>query len=165
MKIYLIGMPGSGKTTLGKQLAENIHLEFIDLDLEIEKRSGKSVSEIFRDSGEDQFRLIESKLLNECAASSRDFIMATGGGAPCFYQGIDVINSTGISIFIDVSVELLVSRLKADENRPLLPGDEQEKRKKLFDLRNTRLGIYQQATIALINPTIKDLVDVLRTRI
>ena len=98
-KIYLIGMPGSGKTTLGLQLAEALQLPFVDLDKEIEKHEGKSVPDIFSQQGEAHFRQVESKLLKEWSASGKTFIMATGGGAPCNHHGIEVINRSGLSIF------------------------------------------------------------------
>src|SRR5687767_13761414 len=110
MKIYLIGMPGCGKTTLGRQLASAIHLPFVDLDQEIEAREKKSIPEIFEQQGEDYFRQVESGLLYELAGSDKRFIMATGGGSPCFFRGIEVINLTGLSIFLDTSVDILLDR-------------------------------------------------------
>jgi shikimate kinase len=111
MKIFLIGMPGSGKTTLGKRLAKEMLLPFVDLDKEIERREGKSVQQLFTENGEDYFRQVESKELIEWSASAKSFVMATGGGTPCFYEGIKVINQSGLSIFLDVPLTTLLSRL------------------------------------------------------
>src|SRR5689334_5487844 len=102
MKIFLIGLPGSGKSTLGKDLADALLVDFVDLDVEIEKQENKIVQDIFREKGEDYFRQVESSVLKVWAASSKSFVMSTGGGAPCFYGGIDVINESGISIFLNV---------------------------------------------------------------
>ena len=158
-------MPGSGKTTLGKQLAERLHVDFVDLDSEIEKEEQKSISEIFRQHGEDEFRLIEAKLLRTWAASSSSFVMATGGGAPCFHSGTDVINEHGISIFLDCSVNELVERVKRNRERPLLrTDDEEELRQKLERMRESRLRCYQQAKIILKDPSIEVLLKNLKPR-
>ncbi len=160
MKIYLIGMPGSGKSTLGKQLADKLTLPFIDLDKAIEDHEQKDVKDIFRELDEDHFRLIESQLLRELAASEKSFVMATGGGAPCFHQGIEIINQTGLSIFLDVSIEVLLGRLHTKTDRPLLNSlDEKEKDEKLRLLRSSRLSCYRQAHLSVYDPTLKKLTE------
>lgn len=165
MKIFLIGMPGSGKTTLGKQVAEHLEVDFVDLDLEIERQEQRSISEIFQQQGEDEFRLIEAKLLRTSAASTRSFVMATGGGAPCFHKGMEVINEHGISIFLDCTVNELVERVKRNRERPLLrTNDEEELRQKLERMRASRLGCYQQAKIVLKDPTLEMLLKRLEPR-
>ena len=158
-------MPGSGKTTLGKQVAEHLQVDFVDLDLEIEKQEQRSISEIFQQQGEDEFRLIEAKLLRTSAASTRSFVMATGGGAPCFHSGMEVINQHGISIFLDCTVNELVERVKRNRERPLLrTNDEDELRQKLERMRESRLGCYQQAKIILKAPTMEMLLKMLEPR-
>jgi shikimate kinase len=148
MKIYLIGMPGSGKTTLGKQVAEQLQLPFVDLDHEIEAREGRPIPEIFSTEGETYFRSVESETLAAWAASDKTFVMATGGGAPCFYKGIEVINNTGISVFLDVPLEQLVERVEKNTDRPLLLHEDVEALKqKLKQLLQTRTPIYKQARL------------------
>jgi shikimate kinase len=162
MKIYLIGMPGSGKTTLGKQLANELTLPFVDLDKEIEKHENKSIAEIFGQDGEVHFRLLESKLLKEWAGSSESFVMATGGGAPCFHDGIEVINKTGLSIFLDVPLADLLARLKSKTDRPLLhTADQKEKEERLASLLNNRLPVYNQAKLLIQKPNIRRVLDAL----
>lgn len=165
MKIYLIGMPGSGKSTLGKQLAERLSLNFVDLDKVIEDYEHKDVKDIFREKGEDHFRLIESQLLHEWAGAEQSFVMATGGGAPCFHQGIDIINHTGLSVFLDVSIDILLKRLHANTDRPLLNVvDIKDKDEKLRALRAARLSCYQQAHLIVVNPTFKKLEEAIQFR-
>ena len=149
MKIYLIGMPGSGKSTLGRQLAEALRLPFVDLDAEIERLEGKAITDVFSQEGEEHFREVESKVLKSWADAPKEFVMATGGGAPCFHQGIDVINASGLSVFLDVSVPELVRRLEKEEHRPLLQDADRTRR--LEELREKRLPVYQQAHLHIAN--------------
>ena len=164
MKIFLIGMPGSGKTTLGKQLADEMLLPFVDLDEEIQKKEQLSIPEIFSKRGEDHFRLIESETLVEWASTAADFIMATGGGAPCFHKGIDVINKSGLSIFLDVPIAELVNRLKTDNGRPLLGADLEEKETRLAKIRASRLDCYNQAQIKVASPDISKVLQAIRLK-
>jgi shikimate kinase len=162
MKIFLIGMPGSGKSTLGKQLANKLLTRFVDLDHEIELHEQKSVADIFNQSGEDHFRQVESKLLHEFAASKESFVISTGGGAPVFFDGINVINKSGVSVFLDVPIETLVKYTSNRSTRPLLKNDsEQELREKLTRIREARLVIYRQAKITLQNPNLSSLLKAL----
>lgn len=165
MKIYLIGMPGSGKSTLGRKLAKELLVEFVDLDHEIETREKKSIKEIFSLSGEDYFRQIESQVLIEWSASSISFVMATGGGTPCHYRGIEVINETGLSIFLDVPIIQLLNRLEKNTDRPLLgAADKQDMEEKLSVLRSRRLAVYQQAHVTVENPNLSKLMEAIHLR-
>ena len=159
MKIFLIGMPGSGKTTLGKKLSSELMMEFVDLDHEIEKHEGKSIPEIFLQNGEDHFRTVESKLLAQWAASAKSFVMATGGGAPCFLKGIDIINKAGLSIFLDAPLPELLKRLRSKTDRPLLAAELGEKENILKNLRETRLACYRRAKVIVSNPNLDKLLE------
>jgi shikimate kinase len=148
MKLFLIGMPGSGKSTVGKQLAEALKLPFVDLDDELITKEKQSIAIVFTEKGEEYFRQSESEVLQEWAKSDRDFVMATGGGAPCFHKGIEIINRYGISVFIDTPIDVILKRLEKEDHRPLLQSD---KRKRLEELRDVRINVYQEAQIIIEN--------------
>ncbi len=122
MNIYLIGMMGSGKSTLGKSLSEKIQKPFIDLDSEIEKAAGKSITEIFDIDGEEQFRKMETKQLKQYSES----IVACGGGIVLNNANRKFINENGIAILLLASMGELAQRLSSSNNRPLLADDNME---------------------------------------
>lgn len=156
--IFLIGFMGCGKSSLGKKLAANLKTKFIDLDQSIEQEQGKKISAIFSDEGETAFRELEkislhNVLLNELS------IVATGGGAPCFFDNIDWMNNHGITIFLDPPIHILVSRLKnAKTERPLLESKTDDELlifiKEKLDYRR---DFYNQAKIILQSSDIKPL--------
>lgn len=121
-KIYLIGMPGSGKSTIGRQLADVLEYTFHDLDIEIETQAGKDINRIFSEDGEDGFREIEAQCLKRLTEAQGSKVIATGGGTPCFYQNMDYMNTNGTTIFLNVPLEIVVKRLleQGTDERPLL---------------------------------------------
>lgn len=124
MKVFLIGMPGAGKSTLGPELAALLHYPFLDLDTEIEKETGVSIPEIFAQQGESGFRLLETKNLQTIADATENLVLATGGGTPCFNGNMELMNSCGKTVYLKASPEILAARLcqKGLERRPLLQG-------------------------------------------
>ena len=122
MNIYLIGMMGSGKSTVGKTLSEKMHKPYIDLDSEIEKGTGKNISEIFDIDGEEQFRKMETKQLKQYSES----IVACGGGIVLKDENREFINENGATILLTASMEELSHRLSDSGNRPLLADDNTE---------------------------------------
>lgn len=122
MLVYLIGYMGCGKTTAGKKLAKKLGYKFIDVDNLIEEAQGITIAEIFETQGEDAFRKIEQEML-ATTFELENVIVATGGGAPCFYNNMDAMNENGLTIYIEMSPKALLSRLKGNiEERPLLKG-------------------------------------------
>ncbi len=128
-RIFLIGYMGAGKTTLGKAFAREMNLSFVDQDWYIEERFHKTVQEIFAERGEQGFRELERQMLHEIA-EFEDVVISTGGGAPCFYDNMDFMNQKGETVFLNVTPEVLFSRLKmASQNRPILRGKTNEELK------------------------------------
>jgi shikimate kinase len=160
MKIYLIGMPGSGKTTLGQKLADKLFVQFIDLDDQIEQKEGMSVSEIFSQKGEGYFRIKEAETLAYWASRPDSFVLSTGGGAPCFYNGIDIMNASGLTVFLKVNHEELVERMLKRSDRPLLKSDNREDLgKKLKMLAEKRMPVYGKAKISITDATAEAIVE------
>ncbi|GAA4356813.1 shikimate kinase [Hymenobacter saemangeumensis] len=122
MKLSLIGLPGSGKTTLGRQLAAHFGLPFLDLDAEIEAQAGRSIPQIFAGEGEAAFRQLEAAVLRTVLAQPQPLLLATGGGTPCFHGNMAVLNEGSFTLWLDVPVPVLAARLQAAEGarRPLL---------------------------------------------
>ena len=118
--IFLLGFMGCGKSTLGKKLAKKLGLEFFDLDKCIEEEVGVSITEIFKTKGEGHFRAIESKTLISLINNQDNYVVALGGGAPCFNDNMKLINETGTSIYLKYNEGILTSRLiNAKTERPL----------------------------------------------
>ena len=152
MKIFLIGLPCCGKSTLGKQLARHLNVSFIDLDQEIEKSVGLPVREIFKKYGESFFRKQESETLRTLGEIETDFIMATGGGAPVFHDNIKFMNTTGKTVFLDVPTREITNRILQSnkEERPLLASlAPDELKDKIEFLRSQRISFYSQAQVTL----------------
>lgn len=162
MKIFLIGMPGCGKSSLGKQLADTLNLPFVDLDDVIVEKENQNIPEIFAGKGEDYFRIKERKALHSTNDVYNEFVMATGGGAPCFFDNMAFINKNGISIFIDVDPHIIVNRLTSHdiEERPLFGNIEHNDLAKDLEKKlETRKPYYQQAqhTLRGNNLRVEDL--------
>ncbi len=122
MKIFLIGYMASGKSTIGRKLSQELGVPFIDLDKYIEEKYFKTIPQIFEQEGEDAFRKKEHTSLKE-VAEFESAVIATGGGAPCFFDNIDVMNQSGFCVFLDVDAEELASRLmQSKTERPLIKG-------------------------------------------
>lgn len=159
--IFLIGFMGAGKTTIGKEIAAQRNLLFVDLDSVIEFKEGKSIAEIVMEKGIDYFRKKESELLK--AMDLDNVIVACGGGTPCFFDNLEWMKSRGKVIFVNTSFESIFSRLKGSDisKRPLLKNIKPaELKEQLHLLYTERLPIYQQATVSF-DPIKEQLSDLL----
>lgn len=122
MKIVLIGYMASGKSTIGKILANSLDIDFIDLDNAIAKEVGTSIPEIFKNKGELFFRKTETKVLEKLLSSNQSFVLATGGGTPCYGYNMKIINDNSTnSFYLKLAIPSLVERIKKEKNqRPLV---------------------------------------------
>jgi shikimate kinase len=117
---------GVGKTTVGRALAKSLNLDFIDLDLFIQARYQRSVTRLFEDVGESEFRSMESRLLKE-VGEFENVVISTGGGTPCFFDNIDYMNRAGTTIYLKATPEALASRLNTcKDKRPLIKDKNKE---------------------------------------
>lgn len=145
--MILVGMMGSGKTTVGRLAASRFGLKFIDLDEEIERKTGMKIAEIFPRYGEDEFRRLESETL-EGIESSDDLVLSVGGGAMMNPENVKAMRKMGKIVYLQTSLEELGRRLESEkDNRPLLQGDSREKLKELLAKRRP---IYETADIILV---------------
>ena len=154
--IVLIGFMGSGKTSVGKVLARQLFKDFVDVDTTIEAEQNSSVSEIFEAKGEEYFRDLEQKCINELTQKTGQ-VIATGGGLPIF----SVIAEKSLIVYIDADFEVILNRLSAKERdkRPLL--QDEARAKTLFD---QRIDTYkEQATFSVdANQSISTFIHVIR---
>ena len=161
----MIGLPGSGKTTLGRQLADKLGFKFADMDELIEKEVGKSIPHIFNEEGESSFRKYERSILNQLLHKTNQ-IVSTGGGAPCFFDNINIMNQHGTTVFIDVSPQELVNRLDTANitTRPLLEQSTSSVFDTVKEKRETRIAFYKKAHIIVKNDhlTVEEILEELK---
>ena len=139
VSVYLIGMMGAGKTTLGKQLAKDLNYRFIDTDQTIEAIAKQPITEIFASQGETHFRELETQVLGELSTYARS-VISTGGGIITQQINWSYLRD-GLVVWLDVDLEILKKRLSDDQTRPLAD--------KLESLLETRRSLYAQADIAI----------------
>lgn len=167
-KIYLTGMPGSGKTTLGKALSKKLNLAFLDLDQTIEQKEEISINDIFKNHGEEYFRKLESRHLKDVSNDFDRFILATGGGTPCYFDNMEFINQNGLSIYLKISASELLRRLqKETAHRPLLKDkSEGNLRRELKNRLKFREPFYCKSQIILAsdNITLEDVIQALKEK-
>ncbi len=124
MRVFLVGYMGAGKSSVGAALAKVLNSRFIDTDDWIEARCCKTITQIFNDLGEEEFRAKEKECL-EFLIDQDDFVLATGGGLPCHYNLMELMNEMGETVFLDATEETLLKRLELQtEQRPLLHSNQ-----------------------------------------
>ena len=160
--LILIGYMGSGKTSVGKQLACKYGYEFMDTDECIEKKAGMKISDLFQLHGEENFRRMETQLLKELIGNTQHCIISTGGGMAVRTENVALLKKLGIVIFLRVKKETIISRLEGDTTRPLLAGDELEK--KVETMLKIRTPFYEAAADYILDTddyTIEELVEMI----
>ena len=140
--IYLVGFMGSGKSTVGKIVAEKLKMNFVDIDELIEKEKGMKITDIFKKKGEKYFRDLEKKKIKDLAVKE-NLVISTGGGLGADKENMDLMKKTGLVVWLDVSLDEILERCKGDKNRPLL-NQSYENLKKLYEKRKP---IYKMAHI------------------
>ncbi|WP_298764215.1 shikimate kinase [uncultured Polaribacter sp.] len=152
MQIILLGYMASGKSSIGKKLAKNLSLNFLDLDDYISEQEKMTIPEIFKVKGEIYFRKIEHLYLKEILKKEEDFLLALGGGTPCYANNMNEINKTdAISVYLNGNTNTMIARaIKKKAKRPIIASLEDEKipefvAKHLFE----RRPFYEQAKITI----------------
>ena len=164
MKVYLVGYPACGKTTLGKKIARKLGYNFVDLDLLFEETYHVTISDFFGNYGEDVFRICEKKILRT-ASQMNNTVIATGGGAPCFFDNMDYINKNGLSIYIKKPAKFLAERLRnAKSVRPLFRGISNED---MLSYITTQLVereyYYMKAKVVVQQQNVDEVVEIIKT--
>lgn len=136
--IVLIGMPGCGKTTIGKLLSERLKMNFCDVDSYIEDKESRSIPEIFKRDGEEYFRKLETQAVEEVSENQRS-VISSGGGVVKSSYNMDNLKNSGIIIFINREVDDIISDIETD-GRPLL----KDGKEKLYKLYEERIDLYKK---------------------
>lgn len=176
MIVYLVGFMGSGKTYIGKLLAQELRASHVDMDQWIEDKYGKSISSIFETEGEVSFREKESLALHEISRiaeiieedmttkRSVPLIVSTGGGAPCFNGNMEWMNQHGITIWLNPPLETLLKRLeKEKEHRPLLSNLSEEGMKKFIALKLAERNFFYDKALLKMDQENIDIINLVNS--
>jgi shikimate kinase len=167
MKVFLLGYMGSGKTTAGKKLAKALNLDFFDLDEVIEQQQKMSVNEIFDNFGEEKFRWLERNALKKTIITLSQGVIATGGGTPCFMNNIQLMNNSGITVYLKLNEKALFDRLiNAKKTRPLIKSfSEKELENFILSQLSKRKDYYEQSKLIVdgVNLDIISLAENIKT--
>ncbi|NVJ58969.1 MAG: shikimate kinase AroK [Gammaproteobacteria bacterium] len=157
--VFLVGPMGAGKTTIGKQLADILKLEFVDTDQELEKRTGAPIDWIFDIEGEEGFRDREQKLIEELT-SMQGIVLATGGGAVIRKENRIHLAGRGVVVYLEASIEQQVERTRRDKRRPLLQnGDPESTLVNLMDERDPMYREISDYVVATNENTVKSVAN------
>jgi len=140
--IVLIGFMGAGKTSVGKSLAHELEIPFVDMDDEIVKKTGMSITEIFAEYGEPYFREIETNVLGELLDLEERHVISAGGGVPMQEVNRPLLRQAGVVIYLKADTQVLVKRLQGDTTRPILHGG--DLREKITTLQTSRAPVYEK---------------------
>lgn len=158
MLLFLIGFMGCGKSYTAKHLAPLLQIPYLDMDKEIEKAEHQSIAEIFHKKGEPYFRELEHVFIQELDKDAQ-FIISTGGGAPCFYNNMDLMNEKGLTIYLNRNKQDVIDRLlRGQYKRPLIADFSREELEKFYDSKlQDRKVFYEQAKLFAYDQTTEEL--------
>lgn len=156
--IILIGFMGSGKSTYGKLIANKLGYSFVDTDHYIERKEGRSVSDIFSDDGEEYFRSLETEVLKELMQEKKPLVLSLGGGTPLREDNRELMKDRGYTIFLKITADEAYERLKDDSERPLLQVENPKERiEKLLWVRNPIYEAVADYVLVEENKTLDDI--------
>jgi shikimate kinase len=160
--IILIGLPGSGKSTVGRQLARRLDLPFVDSDPEIERRIGCTIREYFEREGEDSFRDAEEATIADITGRGHQGVLSTGGGTVLRPVNRECLRASGYVVYLRTSPEEVFKRLRHDRNRPLLQvGDPLQRLRDLFAIRDPLYRETAHFVIDIGRPSVAALVNMI----
>jgi shikimate kinase len=157
--IILTGFMGCGKTSVGIRLSYTLRRTLIDTDKWIEKKQGKTVSEIFASEGEEAFRRMESECIRELIGTADGQVISTGGGLPVRKENRKLLKELGTVYYLKATPECVYERLKGDTTRPLLQGE--NPREKIRELLEAREAFYQEGADVVIEVSAKSFEDII----
>ncbi|MGB2739780.1 MAG: shikimate kinase AroK [Cognaticolwellia sp.] len=146
--IFLVGPMGAGKSTIGRELADKLHLEFFDSDQEIERRTGADIAWVFDLEGEEGFRTREESVIEDLS-EKQGIVLATGGGSVISAQVRNRLSARGIVVYLETTIDKQVARTQRDRRRPLLQTDE-EPRTVLENLAVERNPLYEEIADVIV---------------
>lgn len=159
MSIILIGFMGIGKSAVGKKLANKLNMKFIDMDSEIERRERNTIKEIFKEHGQEYFRILEGKLLTELC-SINNIIVATGGGIVTQENNCKILENKKTVVFLDGSVETIIEHISNEVNKRPLLKDSEDLPMDISNLLSERYDAYKKASDVIINVDNKNVDEV-----
>lgn len=137
LRVFIVGLPGSGKTTAGRLIAKRLNKKFYDLDHLIEESKNQSIAEIFNELGEEHFRTLEHEFLRKLIDEETSFVLSTGGGAPCFHKNMEIMNNSGLTVYLNPPIPEIVKRVTGRSHRPMFQNTDPEiLLKKLYQQRH-----------------------------
>jgi shikimate kinase len=165
MLIFLIGFMGSGKSYVARNLSIILNCDFVDMDKIIEEEEGLSINELFEQKGENYFRIKEKDYLEKLDIN-QNLIVSTGGGTPCFFNNMDLMNEKGLTIYLNRSKEIVLFRLvKGQNKRPLLNGLSKDELEKFYDERlSSRETFYKKAKIYAYDKDVNEIASLINRK-
>ena len=154
---------GCGKSYVGRNLAPLLGFDYIDVDKYIEEKEGLTIKEIFEQKGEDYFRQAEKDFIHQLD-TGQNLVISTGGGAPCFFDNMEVMNKKGLTIYLNRNKEKVIWRLlKGQYKRPLIANLNPEELEKFYDERlESRKPFYEKAKLHVGDADVEEILEILK---